>query len=199
MSLLINFGATLLAFHLPISAQLGPDDPGADPGTVVPTDPQAPEEAVPTDERERALLLLSGYHGIPSRETFEQSLSNPQELMLDLATDPAVSPIHRDRAIGALSYWPSATVRDFYASLLDSAETPEMVRHRVLGHLAVAFGDVAIDMIAPYLGDDDLQFRMTAVHVLGEIGTSGALQLLEAAAATERSQVVLEAIQRVTQ
>lgn len=187
-------GTALVALQLPVAQ-------------VAPTVPTVPEEPTPVeapavpdaDEIATATLLLSGYHGIPSAEEFEAALDDPRAVLSVIATDPGASPIHRDRAIGALAYWPNDALRVFYEELLAAPDTPEMVRHRVIGHLAVAFGDAAIETIAPYLDDTDVQFRMTAVHALGQIGTPAAFQRLEQAAIDEPSPIVLERIQQIRQ
>lgn len=188
-------GTALLALHLPIAAQVAPATPEIE--ATAPVTVPAVEVDVAVDDVERALLLLSGYHGIPTAEEFEAALTDPKATMFAILQDPDVSSIHRDRAIGALQYWPGEDVRAFYESMLASPETPEMVRHRVIGHAAVAFGDDAIELITPYLDVDDVQFRLTAVHALGQIGTPAAMQRLDAAAQLEASDVVLRQIQQV--
>lgn len=193
-------GSLALALHLPVHAQVAPTAPEVEtPTAEVPSTVAAPalEVDVAVDAIERALVLLSGYHGLPSVEELEAALSNPRDTMFAILQRPDLSPMHRDRAIGALQYWPNHDVQTYYRSLLADPATPEMVRHRVLGHLAVGFGDAAIDLISPYLGDQDVQFRLTAVHALGQIGTPAALQRIEAAAQLEQSQVVLEQMQHL--
>ncbi len=196
------FASVVLALHLPVVAQVSPTAPSVDaPATTAPVEVEVPAPVVgidvTTDDVERALLLLSGYHGIPTAEELEAALSDPQTIMFAIISDPDVSAIHRDRAIGALAYWPDATVQAYFAGVLAAPDTPEMMRHRVIGHIATAFGDDAIALIAPYLDDEDLQFRLTAVHALGHIGTPAAMQRLEAAAQVEASNVVLEQIQEL--
>lgn len=184
-------GATALLLHLPL-AQVAPTVPEV-PTPGVET---APETDAPS-ERDRALLLLSGYHGIPTAAEFEAAFDDPAAVLFELATDPEVSAIHRDRAIGALAYWPSDALEAFYVDLLLDDATPEMERHRVIGHLAVAFGDGALEIIDPYLRDDDVQLRLTAVHAMAVVGTPAALRRLDAAAAVEASPIVLEQIRQV--
>lgn len=182
----------VLALHLPIAAQVAP---------VTPTVPNTPVtvDAIEQDVLDHAILLLSGYHGIPTAEELAQAFDDPRAVMLHIAQSDDVSPIHRDRAIGALAYWPSPEVRTLYTQLLAEPNTPEMVRHRVIGHVAVAFGDDALEIVTPYLESDDLQFRLTAVHALGQIGTPAAMQRLETAASVEPSDIVLRQIGEIEQ
>lgn len=184
-------GTLLFALHLPIAAQIGP---------AVPEDPTHPvvEPGDEASQRETAELLLSGYHGIPEAEVFERALVDPHATLLEIATDPQASPIHRDRALAALANWPSEQVRSLYEGLLVNADTTDMVRHRVIGHLAIGYGDDALDTVAAYLDSDDVQFRLTAVQALGEIGTPAAIARLEQASQVEASEMVRqEMLQRV--
>ena len=164
--------------------------------TPDPLDPPAAEvEDVVTEPHETALLLLSAYHGIPTREQFESAIPDAADVLFAIATDPEVSSIHRDRAIGAMAYWPSERVEALYVDLLASEDVGEMVKHRVIGHLSVAFGDDALPLIEPYLSSSDLQFRLTAVSALEGLGTPAALQALEFAARAEIDDLVLERIE----
>ncbi len=184
-----------LALSLPFAAQLGPTTPN----TVNVDPPAHVNTVVATDEdRDRAILMLSGYHGVPTAAELEAAFEDPQGIMLAIAQDDSVSAIHRDRAIGVLAYWPSESVQQFYTQLLESPETPEMVQHRVIGHVAVAFGDQAVDLVASYLNNQDVQFRLTAVQALGTIGTPLAMQQLQTAQTIENSNVVLEQMQQIT-
>lgn len=186
--------AAFLAFPLP-AAELEATTPVV---PVVDVEPdQTPEvEATPAvDQLEAARVLLSGYHGIPEAERFEAALTDPSATLLEIATDADESPIHRDRALGALAYWPSDDVQALYVDLIDGEDTPEMVRHRVIGHLAYTFGDVALPHVAPYLSDDDVQFRLTAIDAISHVGTPAALSLLDSAAEVETHSIVLQRIE----
>lgn len=187
--------AAVLALPLP-AAQLDATNPSA---PVVDVEHEAPQVEVETSEVETAILLLSGYHGIPTVEEFEAALSNPSETLFALATDESISPIHRDRALGALSYWPSDDVQTLYVSLIEGSETPEMVRHRVLGHLALSFGDAALPYVAPYLSDEDVQFRLTAIDAISHVGTPAAQALLTEAAEIETHHIVLQRLEAAQQ
>ena len=174
--------------------------PAAQLDSTVPGPPEVEVEVAPEGvEHERAIVLLSGYHGIPDAETFEEALANPAETLLSIANDESQSPIHRDRALGALSYWPSDAVQQLYVSLIEADDTPEMVRHRVLGHLAYGFGEVALPYVAPYLVDDDVQFRLTAIDAIAHVGTPAAQTLLEEAARGETHHIVLQRLEAARQ
>lgn len=147
-----------------------------------------------TEQREKAMLLLSGYHGIGSKADFEAALAEPAAILTAIARDAEVDPIHRDRALAALALWPSEQTLSLFASLLASADTSEMNRHRIIGYLAVGFSDRSIPWVEHYLTVSDLQFRLTAVEALRTIGTEHARDLLIQAEAVEVSPVVLDRI-----
>ena len=145
-----------------------PSAPANAPVTVAPhaDDPQW----------EKAIFLLSGYHGLPEKAVFEEQLSTPAETLGRIAHSDDISPIFRDRAIAALAYWPNDELRGFYLELLNAETTSEMNKHRLLGLLASAFGDDAIPSIRPFLLSSDIQFRITAVDALAHIGSEVALR-----------------------
>ena len=184
--------SAVLALPLPV-AQLDSTVPGT-------PEVEIEAEVRPEDgDFDRAITLLSGYHGIPDAETFESALANPTETLLQIANDESQSPIHRDRALGALSYWPSDEVQDLYVGLIEADDTPEMVRHRVIGHLAHGFGEAALPHVAPYLTDDDVQFRLTAIDAVSHVGTPAAQGLLEEAAQAETHHIVLQRLEAARQ
>lgn len=162
----------------------------------------APQVAPPVEadvamtDHEAIVVLLSGYHGIPEAQAFVEAAADPAGELLWIATAPDESPILRDRALAALAYFPSDVVEALYASILDDPETPEMVRHRVIGHYATAFGDGALPAIAPYLDSTDVQLRLTAAYALRAIDTPAALHILDVAAARESDPLVLQQLQR---
>ncbi|MFT6395879.1 MAG: HEAT repeat protein [Bradymonadia bacterium] len=186
--------AAVLALPLP-AAQLDSTIPSVPVVDVEPEEAPEVEAAPVVDQLEAARVLLSGYHGIPEAERFESALTDPSATLLEIATNADESPIHRDRALGALGYWPNAEVQSLYVDLIEGEDTPEMVRHRVIGHLAYTFGDDALQYVAPYLSDDDVQFRLTAIDALSHVGTPAALLLLDSAAEVETHSVVLQRLE----
>lgn len=176
-----------------------PAQPGSElvlaaPITVAPLAAVRALSTFGAEQREKAMLLLSGYHGIASKEAFESGLAEPEAVLTAIARDGAVDPIHRDRALAALALWPSEQTLSLYASLLAASDTSEMNRHRIIGYLATAYADRSIPWVEHFLTVSDLQFRLTAVEALRAIGTDHARDLLIQAEAVELSPVVLERI-----
>ena len=177
-------------------AQTAPSSPsvggGVGPAVVTPVEVPVVETA-----REQVLVLLSAHHGLPERERFEALVDDPAAVLFSLVSETDLNPIFWDRAVAALAMWPSDAVRSLYVALL--AEPPrEMVRHRVIGHAVVAFGDSAVPLVSPYLQDADVQLRLTTVDVLGHLATPAAFEALDAVRSQESSPVVLERIERAT-
>ncbi len=146
------------------------------------------------DQRDKAMLLLSGYHGIGSKADFEAALAEPEALLASIARAASVGPIHRDRALAALVYWPGEQTLSLYGGLLAAADTSEMNRHRIIGYLAVGYGDRSIPWVEHYLTVSDLQFRLTAIEALRNIGSEHARNLLMQAEVVELSPLVIERI-----
>jgi hypothetical protein len=146
------------------------------------------------EQRDKAMLLLSGYHGIGSKADFEAALAEPEALLASIARDEAVGPIHRDRALAALVYWPGEQTLSLYGKLLAADDTSEMNRHRIIGYLAVGYADRSIPWVEHYLTVSDLQFRLTAIEALRTIGSDHARDLLTQAEVVELSPLVIERI-----
>lgn len=146
------------------------------------------------DQRAKAMLLLSGYHGIGTKAEFDAALAEPKAIIGAIARDPASDPIHRDRALAALAYWPDEQTLSLYASLLAAQETSEMNRHRLIGYLAKGYGERSLPWVEHYLTLSDLQFRLTAIEALSGIQTDHARELLLQAEAVEISPVALDRI-----
>ncbi|MFT4704447.1 MAG: hypothetical protein ACI81R_002152 [Bradymonadia bacterium] len=160
--------------------------PGSGGTSVGPTEIEVPTGQ---SDRESLILLLSGYHGLPEASVFEARFSDPRAQLLALLGDPALGPIHYDRALAGLAYWPNDEVRAVYETVLQSTER-EMVVHRVIGHLVQGFGDVAIERVTPYLSADDVQLRLTAVQALSTLATPLAFEALDARLTVEPSDLV---------
>jgi hypothetical protein len=177
-------------------AQTSPSTP-AIPGGVGPAVVTPVEVPTVTDAREQVLVLLSAHHGIPERARFDALVDDPSAVLFALIAEPDLNPIFWDRAVAALAMWPSDAVRTLYTELL--AQPPrEMVRHRVIGHAVVAFGDDALPLVTPYLRAADVQLRLTTVDVLGHLATPAAFAALDAVRSEEASALVLERIERAT-
>lgn len=146
------------------------------------------------EQRDKAMLLLSGYHGIGSKADFEAALAEPEALLASVARDGAVDPVHRDRALAALVYWPGEQTLALYGKLLAADDTSEMNRHRIIGYLAVGYADRSIPWVEHYLTVSDLQFRLTAIEALRTIGSDHARDLLTQAEVVELSPLVIERI-----
>ena len=182
-----------LLFCASVSAQQIDPGPGIDPSDI--TIPQLDVEDFDSTEVDAAIILLSGYHGIPDRTVFEEALENPRDVLLAIAQDDEMFAMHRDRAMAALGYWADDQIYAFYLDRLEADETSEMNRHRLIGLLASSFGDTAIEDIEPFLVSDDVQFRLTAVHALTEIASPAAMSLLDTALSIETNSIVIDQIE----
>ena len=185
-------GACVLALAAPVAAQLGAP---TGPEVSEPEVPEVPVEA--SEDRETLTLLLSGYHGLPEAAVFEARFDDPRALLLALLQDPSVGPIHYDRALAALAYWPNPEVRAVYDRHLVDATRPMMVHHIIVNYVR-GFGDEALDAVLPYLSSEDVQVRLTVVEALRVHGTPRAVEALIAAEQGESHALVRERIREAT-
>lgn len=168
-------------------AQVSAPGPGVGPDWELP--------ALDGAEREAVLTLLSAHHGLPEAERFEAAVSDPSAALFALLAEEELNPIFYDRAVAALAYWPSDRVRALYDALLDDPGR-EMVRHRVMGHYAQAFGAQAVPAVAVFLEATDVQLRLTAVHVLAALNAPEAQAALQQASERETDATVLQQLER---
>lgn len=148
---------------------------------------------------DKARMLLSAYHGVPTKQELVEAFPNARDLMMVLATDAETFELHRQRAVAALGYWPDATVYGLYAKMLRAPETSAGLKHQLISHMVRVFGEAGFEEVASYLKHDDVQYRLTAVQAIGMLDSDAAQKLLSVAAETENNEVVLERIARARQ
>ena len=148
-------------------------------------------EAQPTPERQAIAALLSHHHEVPDRETLEDAVDDPRQVVFEIARDDDSFVFHRQRALNALTHWPDDEVYDYLVGLLDDDSTEDGLRHHLLPILVDGFGDDALEALAPYLVDaDDPQIRISAAAAISELSSDDARQLLEDALEVEEHPVV---------
>ncbi|MFP4598599.1 MAG: HEAT repeat domain-containing protein [Persicimonas sp.] len=150
-------------------------------------------------EYERATTLLSGFHGIPAKEVFEQKLDNPEQILLGIALNEDTSAVYRKQALAALAYWPGDTVFSLYGRLLKDTQTEDTLRHRVMLLMAEHFEDRALEKLRPFLSDDDLQLRLSAIEAIRRLPSDDAVEALREALKTETNTVAQKRLEQYTQ
>lgn len=192
----------LCAFSADAGAQTAPTPstpPAALPGLSLPALPAAPLlTEFSAADRDKVMLLLSGFHGIGTRQEFEAATPQARRLLEAIARDSSVGALHQNRALAALAYWNDAGVEALFVNLLNTPTTSEMNRHRLIGFLARTFGERALTWVERYLTDADLQFRLTAVEAIASIATPAALNLLQQALVIEKDAFVQQRLRLVT-
>jgi HEAT repeat protein len=155
------------------------------------------DPALDSEVLDRIVLLLSGYEYFPTAADLGEVTADPVPYLLVIVYDTSERwlPTHHHRAIGALGYFPTETVRAHLDYLLGSDETPDLMRHHVMNALSNGFGDDALDDLEAFLYNDDLQLRLTAVAAIGAIGTELSVDVLSRALPIETSDLVRERIQ----
>ncbi|MCA9562622.1 MAG: HEAT repeat domain-containing protein [Myxococcales bacterium] len=159
-----------------------------------------PIEQLNPAELEQTLTLLSAYHEVPSRDELEAVSPNARQILESIATDTSVFRHHRTRAMAALANWSDARVLAMYESWLDSALASDIPAEFESSHsaailLAETFPSEAVQPLSEMLENSDLQVRLTAIHVLGLIGSEDALNVLQDALINETNTVAIERMQ----
>jgi HEAT repeat protein len=189
------FAALILAAAAPAAAGDTVDQPDQNlPETSAPKSVDQLEPAVAKDAR----LLLSGYHGLPSKQLLESKLPNTRGVLMAYAQDDRAFPLYRKRALRALGYYADAEIRSLYEALLADDDTDEMVRHTLIGLLAEHFGAASVSTIAPYLSADDVQMRLTVVEALRKVDADAAQEALREAKKGETNEIVKRRIEEAT-
>ncbi len=146
-----------------------------------------------SSETKDVQLLLRGYHGVPERAEFEAASPKARDILKSFANDP-LGGLFRERAIIALGHWPDAETLWLYRRSLKDPTLSEEARHLILLHGAETFGEPIMNDVLPFLQDDDVATRITAVAALSKIGTDAAFAQIDAHAKAETDASVLEAI-----
>lgn len=169
----------------PAAAQQG--EPSSDDGQIL--------TQVDSDVIEQTLLLLSSYHDTPDRALFERVHPQIDDILYQIAIAPSGFDLYQDRALAALSQWPNTDVFDLYVDRLNADDTSEITRHRVIALLAYTFPETSVDVVMPYLQADDVQYRLSAIAALQQMGTTEAINRLELAVENEMNPTVLERLE----
>lgn len=153
----------------------------------------------PKSDVERAKMLLMGYHGLPSKETFEDNLDQPKVVVTSIALDQDGFTLHRKRALAALGYWADAGVMRHYTQLLADAQTPETLHHATILLLAKHFPKEALGHLKPYLAHANLQYRLSAIEAIRRLPSDDAVEALREALKTETNAVAKRRLEKYSQ
>ncbi|MFU8805362.1 MAG: HEAT repeat domain-containing protein [Bradymonadaceae bacterium] len=167
-------------------------EPTAGEGDSTITDKASDDEAPTQSEaRKRLEFLLSGYEYFPTRETLDEVAEAPViiKLLQTMAHEDELRPTLRLRAVDALSLYggEGEEVTQFLLAVIalnpDAVERSQLrvvrlMRHRAMNSVAKIKGDEAAQHLVPFLDDEDLQIRLTAISALGQFGGSAGQKAL---------------------
>lgn len=160
---------------------------------------QGDQRKLDQQQLDKAQLLLSGYHGLPPKEMFVESLDDPKLVLTAMALDAKGPELHRKRALSALGYFADAGVERIYVDLLQDASTPEAIRHRLIFLLAEHFPADALAHLKPYLTHKNLQYRLSAIEAIRKLPSDDAVAALRDALQHEDNAVAKKRLQQYTQ
>lgn len=192
LALTLTVASTAFAQQSPAAGDQTGQSPTTDRPIPLPFDGSSKEV-------ERAKLLLSGYHGLPPKEIFEEALDNPKAVVYSLATDKDGFSLYRKRALSALGYWADAGVLRLYVQVLQDDQTDDMIRHRLIMLVAEHFPKKALAHLKPFLSHNDLQYRLTAIEAIRRLPSDDATAVLKAALETEKNTVARKRLEQYTQ
>jgi hypothetical protein len=190
---------TIAALMLAVAAPAAAGDSVDQPGQNLPeaSAPKSVDQLEPSVAK-TARLLLSGYHGLPSKQQLEDKLPNARHVLLAYAQDDRVFPLYQKRALRALGYYADAEVKSLYEAKLADSDTEDMVRHTLIGLLAEHFGADSVSTISPYLYKEDVQLRLTAVEALRKVDSDAAQAALNEAKKEETNTIVKRRLEEAT-
>ena len=110
---------TLAGLMLAVSAPAAAGDAADQPDQNLPqaSAPKSVDQLEPSVAK-TARLLLSGYHGLPSKQQLEDKLPNTRHVLMAYAQDDRVFPLYRKRAVRALGYYADDEVQSLYQAML---------------------------------------------------------------------------------
>ncbi len=142
------------------------------------------------------LDVLGAYEGVPDVAAFASMGPEAAGRLISVATDPAVPPSRRGRAVSALRLFPTSEVQAFLVGQFRTA--PEAVlRRKAVGALAAGFGDAALNEVGEALASTDVQMRAAAAHALLAMGTPAAAALAAERRLVEPAGHVVSVLERV--
>lgn len=119
--------------------------------------------------RDRIMHLLQGYEWHIDAPAFDRLGDDAFEALIDIAEDPDVAGVFRERAFAALGLYPNRIVRDYLFAQLEAPETT-VRRRRTVEVLCAAFGDSRLgeieESLLPYLEARDAHLRTKVAKCL---------------------------------
>lgn len=138
--------------------------------------------------------MLSAFEGMPTQAQWRALGPGTLRQLVRLYSDRSEPSYVRFRTLDAAQHFPTRATRTF---LLGVAQTPGQsdlyIRQAILS-LGRAFGESAVEHIAPFSDDAHASVREGVVMALSEIGTPPAIAILRDRATLERAQHIRERI-----
>ncbi len=122
---------------------------------------------------------LSQIDQAPNKAALLKASPDAPAILLALSTNPNALSWHRNRALAALSHFPSPQVRSTLRRLVRDETQGELLRSRALLAFSGAFKDESIGEVSAYLADRSAVLRDSAVQALGRLGTPAARRQLK--------------------
>jgi hypothetical protein len=145
-------------------------------------------------------LALAGIERAPTAESIRRLGAGADLVLIEIADDPATTPIRRARAIRAMQWAPSSSVRAYLHDLI--ATRGAATRGMDVLELGAAlvslapYGAQELPLVLRFVAHASADVRQGAAIALGTLGGAEALAALRARSAVERDAGVREAIAR---
>ena len=153
------------------------------------------------DQEKSLVMLLSAFEYVPDKESLDRTGPHTNKLLVRIASHPRYRPSLRNRALMALTLYPTPRTRDYLPTLFYDKQLMEapyglLLRRQAIISFGAAFGDAAVDDLTPLGEDHNSQVREAWAHALGRTESMRALAVLEAKQTHEDELHVRLAIDR---
>ncbi len=158
----------------------------------------AAEEAQSVDPKvvSQVKELLAGYEYTPTAADWARIGDDAAVVLRQIAADESARATQRARAVSSLAHFPGDETRVFLKDLLAQDGSPALLRRKAIRAMAVGFGASSLEVIKPFLTNDDKRLRESAVLALGTIKGIEAQTLLKERLEVEPSAFLKETIKK---
>lgn len=146
-------------------------------------------------QRQRVILMLSGYERLPEPSAWHALGDSVVPTLIGIHEDPLEIGFRRVRALTVLGYFPAdSRAAAFLADTIANTTTQGSGRRAAMAALSAVDPGRATGLLRSVLEESDPLMREAAVNALAQCGTSEARQIL--ANHQDRESFVARAVQR---
>lgn len=153
-----------------------------------------PSSAVTVNRLDEVRAYLASWEFIVSRKELQAVDPDPVPEVIQLATAKRTSPLVKERAIKCMSLYRSAQTKAAFVNLLD--QRPDKNFSLIVMAFMEAFGEDAVDDVAPFLTHERPAVRAVVAKAFGIFGGQPGYDMLVEHNVVEKNLEVLTAMER---